>query len=155
MKTQALLPLLLSLAYCLHLMQFAGVLLRNFLAALPSEVFMTALILTTGTALCLWRFRCLLEEKPELWALPALPADNADEAAAKSHAFAVAHNLSGREQELLAGMIRGASLEKISLEMGVALSTVRYHLTGLRKKTGTSSQRNVVSYFAGWRSEQS
>ncbi|GHU05175.1 hypothetical protein FACS1894205_4690 [Alphaproteobacteria bacterium] len=153
MKSHALLPLLLTLAYCLHLMQPGGVILRGQLASLPHGVFAAALVLAAATAFCLWRFRRLLQEG--LWALPALPADNADDVTAKIHAFAAAHKLSGREQELLVGMIQGASLEKISLEMGVALSTVRYHLTGLLKKTGISSQRNLLSYFARWRSEQS
>ncbi|GHV51204.1 hypothetical protein FACS1894168_3260 [Deltaproteobacteria bacterium] len=151
MKNHALLPLLLAVAHCLYLTQLGGVFLRAQLAASPRGVFAAALVLAAATAFCLWRFRLLTAKNPELWVLPALPADSADEAAAKFHAFAVAHNLSGREQELLAGMIRGASLEDMGQELRVTLRTARFHLTGLLKKTNTRSQRNVSEYYAFWK----
>jgi DNA-binding CsgD family transcriptional regulator len=154
MKTRTLLPLLLSLAYCLHLMQFVGAMTRNLPAVFPSGVFVAALALATGTAFCLWRFRRLLEEKPELWDLPEKENAASEPDMEKFHAFAAVHDLTGREQEILLGLIRGASLENLGREFGVALSTVRYHQTGILKKTGMPSRSSLLRYFISWHSGQ-
>ncbi|MDR1242912.1 MAG: helix-turn-helix transcriptional regulator [Deltaproteobacteria bacterium] len=154
MKTHALLPLLLSLAYCLHLMQFVGAMTRNLPAAFPSGVFTAALALAAGTAFCLWRFRRLLKEKLELWELPEKEDAASEPDMEKFHAFAVIHDLTGREQEILFGLIRGASLEDLGREFGVELSTVRYHQTHILKKTGMASRSNLLRHFIFWQSKQ-
>jgi DNA-binding CsgD family transcriptional regulator len=154
LKTHALLPLLLALAYCLHLMQFVGAITRKFLAASPSSVFTATLALAMGVAFCLWRFRRLLLEKAELWKLPLEKDATPEPDMEKFRAFAVVHDLTGREQEILLGLIRGASLEDLGREFGVALSTVRYHQTGILKKTGMSSRSNLLRHFISWHSEQ-
>jgi DNA-binding CsgD family transcriptional regulator len=150
MKTHNLLPLLLTLAHCLHLMQPVGALQRGPLAAFPNGIFAVALFLAVGTAFCLWRFRFLLIEKPELWELPLEKNAASEPDMEKFHAFAAAHDLTKREQELLLGLILGKRLEDLAQEFGVALSTVRYHQTGILKKTGMSSRSKLLHRFSLW-----
>ncbi|MDR1686968.1 MAG: helix-turn-helix transcriptional regulator, partial [Desulfovibrio sp.] len=148
MKPHRLLPLLLTLAHCLHLMQPVGALPRGLLSAFPNGVFAVALLLAVGTACCLWRFRRLLEEKPKLWELPPAKNTTSEPDMGKFHAFAAAYDLTKREQELLLGLIRGKSLEDLARELGVALSTVRYHQTGILKKAGMSSRSKLLRCFS-------
>ncbi|MDR1659943.1 MAG: helix-turn-helix transcriptional regulator, partial [Desulfovibrio sp.] len=150
MKTHNLLPLLLTLAHCLHLMQPVGALSRGLLAAFPNGVFTAALALAAGTAFCLWRVRRLLLEKPELWELPLGKNIASEPDMEKIHAFAAAHDLTKREQELLLGLIRGKGLKDLAQEFGVALSTVRYHQTGILKKTGMPSRPKLLRCFSLW-----
>jgi DNA-binding CsgD family transcriptional regulator len=150
MKTHTILPLLLTLAHCLHLMQPVGALPRGLLAAFPNGVFTAALALAAGTAFCLWRFRRLLLENPELWELPLEKNAAPEPDMEKFHAFAAAHDLTKREQELLLGLLRGKGLENLGREFGVALSTVYYHQTGILKKTGMPSRSNLLRYFSLW-----
>jgi DNA-binding CsgD family transcriptional regulator len=49
-------------------------------------------------------------------------------------------------------MIQGASLEDLAGKFGIAVSTVRYHQTGLLKKTGAFSRSNLLRCFASWTS---
>jgi DNA-binding CsgD family transcriptional regulator len=150
MKTHTLLPLLLTLAHCLHLMQPVGALSRGLLSAFPNGVFTAALVLMTGTTFCLWRFHRLLLEKAELWELPPAKTAAPEADMEKFHAFAAAHDLTKREQELLLGLIGGATMEDLGRAFGVALSTVRYHQTGILKKTGMTSRSNLLRYFSLW-----
>ncbi|MDR3361396.1 MAG: helix-turn-helix transcriptional regulator, partial [Desulfovibrio sp.] len=90
----------------------------------------------------------LLRKKPELWDLPPYKDALAEPDMEKFDRFAVAHDLTRRERELLLGMIQGASLEDLAGTFGIAISTVRYHQTGLLKKTGTSSRSNLLRSFA-------
>jgi DNA-binding CsgD family transcriptional regulator len=69
----------------------------------------------------------------------------------KFDSFAAAHDLTRRERELLLGMIRGASLEDLAGTFGIAISTVRYHQTGLLKKTDMPSRSNLLRHFLAFR----
>jgi DNA-binding CsgD family transcriptional regulator len=157
MKTHALLPLLLSLAYCLHLMQFGGAWARGSLSASPHGVFMAALVLATGTAFCLWRFRVVLTKNPEIRALPgqAESPPVAESAPALSmntfEHFANTHALTDREREILRGLIEGANLEALATSLSITLRTTRFHLTNLLNKTKTHNQRSLLSYYAVWK----
>jgi DNA-binding CsgD family transcriptional regulator len=91
-----------------------------------------------------------LRKKPELWDLPPYKDALAEPDMEKFDRFAVAHDLTRRERELLLGMIQGASLQDLAGTFGIAVSTVRYHQTGLLKKTGTSSRSNLLRSFASW-----
>ncbi|MDR2744127.1 MAG: helix-turn-helix transcriptional regulator [Desulfovibrio sp.] len=82
-----------------------------------------------------------------------LPPDKdiaADPDMEKFDRFAVAHDLTRRERELLPGMLQSASLVDLAGKLGIAVSTVRYHQTGLLKKTGASSRSNLLRRFAAW-----
>jgi DNA-binding CsgD family transcriptional regulator len=152
MKTHTLLPLLLALAHCLYLTQLGGEFLRGRLAALPYGVFTAALVLAGATACCLWRFRRLLLDKPQLWEFPPVKKAAPSLDTENIQRFAVAHDLTPREREVFFGLIRGASLEDLGRDLGVSLSTIRYHQTGLLRKTGMSSRRKLLDHFIAWES---
>jgi DNA-binding CsgD family transcriptional regulator len=150
-KTRPLLPLLLILVHNLHLTQLGGALARGPLSASPNGVFMVALVLATGTAFCLWRFRFALTKNPEIWALPE-QAENAPALSMDAfESFANTHDLTDREREILRGLIGGADLEEFAASLGVTVRTTRFHLTNLLKKTQTRNQRNLLSYYAVWK----
>jgi DNA-binding CsgD family transcriptional regulator len=154
LKTHALLSLLLTLAHCLHLAQLGGALSRKALFAVPYGVEAASFALAAGAAFCLWRVRRLLLEKPELWELPLEKNVAPEPDMEKFDSFAAAHDLTRRERELLLGMIRGASLEDLAGTFGIAISTVRYHQTGLLKKTGMPSRSNLLRCFTSWHFRQ-
>jgi DNA-binding CsgD family transcriptional regulator len=150
MKTSVWLPLPLALAWTLHFVQPGGVVLRNLVSDLPWGVFAVASLLAAATALCLARLARLLREKPKLWAPAQETAATPDAEQEKIGRFAAAHELTKREQELLLGLSRGASLENLAGTFGVTISTVRFHQTHLLKKTGASSRSHLLRCFAAW-----
>jgi DNA-binding CsgD family transcriptional regulator len=158
LKTHTLLPLLLTLAHCLHLMQPIGALPRGLLAAFPNGVFTTALTLAVGTAFCLWRFRRLLLEMPELWELSRneggkeAGAEAAEEPdPEKLHAFAAGYGLTKREIEVLRGVVRIMDMDAISKELGVSIHTARFHLRGLLSKTTMVSRQRLHTFYSAWK----
>jgi PAS domain S-box-containing protein len=52
--------------------------------------------------------------------------------------------LTARERDMLEGICRGASDEKIAIELGVSLSTVRNHVASLYRKIGVNRRSAVV-----------
>jgi DNA-binding CsgD family transcriptional regulator len=71
----------------------------------------------------------------------------------KLAAFAGAFGLSGREIQVLDGLLRQQPLERISGELGVRESTVRYHQTGLFKKTGQGNRKLLTLFYAAWKAK--
>ncbi|GHV50972.1 hypothetical protein FACS1894168_2780 [Deltaproteobacteria bacterium] len=146
LKTHAWLPLLLALAHCLHLAQLGGVATRGLVADLPLGLFTAACLFAALTLFCLWRFRLVLQRRPELWELPQEETDPQ-----KNLAFATSYGLTGREQDILLGLLRGMTLEDMEQELGVTMRTVRYHITGLLKKTGKPSRQKLLLYYNTWK----
>ena len=59
--------------------------------------------------------------------------------------FGREHRLSNSERALLPAISRGLSADEIALEQGVAVSTVRTQLQGIRSKTGVKSMRALMA----------
>jgi DNA-binding CsgD family transcriptional regulator len=155
MKTRTLLPLLLTLAHCLHLMQPVGALPRGLLAAFPNGVFTAALALTVVTAFCLWRFRRMLEEKPELWALPQGEAASMPEPdlpmaidPGRLAAFGKSYSLSRQEFSVMAMLAQGRSTADISRAMHVTEKTVRNYVSRMLQKTEVPNRAALMALFA-------
>ena len=72
---------------------------------------------------------------------------------AKLAAFTAAFSLSGREAEVLHAIIRQLPMERICAEMGISERTVRFHQTGLFKKTATLNRRRLALFFSAWKPE--
>lgn len=58
--------------------------------------------------------------------------------------FAMAHHLTGAEAEVLKGLCSGLRPTDIATRAGVALSTIRTQITGVRLKTGAASIRDLI-----------
>lgn len=60
--------------------------------------------------------------------------------------------LTPREQEVLAGLVAGATVKGIARDLGVSLPTVRTHIRSLFDKLGVNSQRSAVTLALreGW-----
>lgn len=63
-------------------------------------------------------------------------------------AFARAHGLSQREQEMLAALCEGAKPGEIAAQLGLSLPTVRSHIHNLRRKTGATSVTDLLRQVA-------
>jgi two-component system, NarL family, nitrate/nitrite response regulator NarL len=63
--------------------------------------------------------------------------------------------LTGREQDVLRGLVSGRNAEEIAREAGIALSTVRSHVKSLLRKLGVNSQLAAVALARadGWGDE--
>ena len=59
--------------------------------------------------------------------------------------FGREHRLSNSERALLPAISRGLSADEIALEHGVAVSTVRTQIQGVRSKTGVKSMRALMA----------
>lgn len=79
--------------------------------------------------------------------------DAARQEAPKLSAFAVAFGLSNREFQVLEGIIKDFPPESIAASLGVRESTVRFHQTGLFKKTGQPNRRLLALFFQTWNPE--
>jgi DNA-binding NarL/FixJ family response regulator len=68
------------------------------------------------------------------WSRPRRPrwGDQADE-------------LTGREQEVLALIVRGLSTQQMSAELGVSTNTVRSHVQGVLRKLGVNSREKAAT----------
>jgi DNA-binding CsgD family transcriptional regulator len=139
-------------------MQPVGALPRGLLAAFPNGVFTAALTLAAGTTFCLWRFRRLLLEMPELWALSRNEGGKEAGAEAteepdpeKLHAFAAGYGLTKREIEVLRGVVRIMDMDAISQELGVSIHTARFHLRGLLSKTTMASRQRLQMFYSAWK----
>jgi DNA-binding CsgD family transcriptional regulator len=155
MKTHNLLPLLLTLAHCLHLMQAVGALPRGLLAVFPYGVFAVALFLAVGTVCCLWSFRSLLIRKPKLWALPQEKVASMPEAGlpmevdpGRLAAFAKNYGLSRQEFSVMAMLVEGRSTDDIAKVMNVAESTVRKYVSRMLQKTAVPNRVALMALFA-------
>lgn len=96
---------------------------------------------------------CLASILPLLRAaMPALPAESGLPGPEPDRlaVFAAAFGLSERETQVLDGIRRDISAERIALELGISESTVRFHQTGLFKKTGQVSRRRLARFFRVW-----
>lgn len=63
--------------------------------------------------------------------------------------FAVGHNLTARETEVVACVLRGWSTRTIADSLNVSAATVQAHLTSVFGKSGISSRRELVSRLRG------
>lgn len=160
-KRRPALAFFLVVVYSLLPVQSLGLLLRTITLHSPFAFNLAALIVLGGSALCLWRFRCLLTGAPELWAAPPTenqpPAPGAEMAASvpepdlhKLSTFAAAHGLTAREREVLVMLVCGGSREAMAAELGLTMRTVRYHLSNLQKKTAMPNEMTLIDYYRSW-----
>jgi DNA-binding NarL/FixJ family response regulator len=56
-----------------------------------------------------------------------------------------ADELTGREQEVLALIVRGLSTQQMSAELGVSANTVRSHVQGVLRKLGVNSREKAAT----------
>lgn len=152
----SLFPFGVVCVYSLFLFILPGTLLARALAALPGARPAAGFALLLGLGLCLWRALAWLRRQPGLLAplrdIAASPPVDAQAAGKKLAAFAAAFGLTRRESEILAGIARGLPPEAIQLELGISESTVRFHQTGLLKKTALPSRQRLASFYAAWES---
>lgn len=62
--------------------------------------------------------------------------------------FAQQHQLTSAESRVLTGLCNGSDPDEVAAEQGVALSTVRTQIGGIRAKTGATSLRELVRQVA-------
>jgi DNA-binding CsgD family transcriptional regulator len=136
-------------------MQPVGAVSRGFLAAFPNGVFTAALVLAAGTAFCLWRFRCLLRAKPELWELSqgkaaSMPAPSLPTAVdpGRLAAFGKNYSLSRQEFSVMAMLAQGRSTADISRAMNVTEKTVRNYVSRMLQKTEVPNRVALIALFA-------
>lgn len=150
-------PLLGSCAWGLMLLHLVGFWLGGLLAAQPVGQHLAAFALAFGCILCLWRFMRIAAALPHLREAPVLRTGDdtppVPDDPAKLAAFAEAFALSGREVQVLEGAIRDIPLETLRQSLGISESTVRFHQTGLFKKTGQRNRRRLVLFFRAWKPE--
>ena len=159
LKGNALLIPLLALGHALHLLQILGELPRSWLSSLPYGVFAASLLLAAATALCLMRFRGLLTENPELWALPP-DEHHAHEQEARCAslpaapdpgplaAFSLAHGLSRQETLVLKMLAQQRSTEDIAKALHVTGNTVRTYVARILQKTGAPNRARLMALFS-------
>ena len=58
--------------------------------------------------------------------------------------------LSKREQEVLVRVVAGWNEEKISQQLGMALTTVAVHRNNIRRKLGVHNDRDLLAYGRTW-----
>ncbi len=153
LKPHAFLPLMIVLVYCLYPVQLCGVALRGLVQGAPYGVTMLSLTLTAGTAWCLWRFRALLAEEPELWSLPrkadaATPVSEPELSAARPDytSFGVRYSLSERESLVMSLLARGYPTEAIAADLQVTESTIRTYISRVLRKTGAGSRAALMEH---------
>lgn len=61
--------------------------------------------------------------------------------------FVREHGLSGREREILLGLLRGAPPKAIGVDIGCGYASVRTHLRRMSRKLGCSGTREIVLRF--------
>jgi len=71
----------------------------------------------------------------------------------KLQAFVAFFGLTSREEEVLVGIIGGQNRAAISASLGISDSTVKFHPSGLLKKTAQTNSRNLSRYFNLWKSQ--
>jgi DNA-binding CsgD family transcriptional regulator len=64
----------------------------------------------------------------------------------KSRAFSTAHGLTPAESDVVAALAHGQNLAAIAEARGVSVSTVRSQLKAIFRKTGTSSQVELLAW---------
>ena len=67
--------------------------------------------------------------------------------------FAVRHDLSAREREVLQQLIAGSTNAEIAQRLFVSESTVKFHVHNLLQKTGCQSRSQLRSLFSGYDGE--
>ena len=54
------------------------------------------------------------------------------------------NDLTGRELDMLSGLLAGQSDKEIAIKYGIALVTVKHHLKSLRSKLGAKNRTHAV-----------
>ncbi|UQZ90776.1 hypothetical protein C4J81_16810 [Deltaproteobacteria bacterium Smac51] len=155
------LPLWGSLAYSIYLLQFLGAAAgRGLYGRWGSQgLILGEAGLTLGLALglgCFW-----LTLRRETWPAPDEDIPAGDKAAAetidstpmensKTALFTMAFELTGREAEVLAGLLRGLNSPALAESLGISERTLKYHLSGLLRKTGQPNRRRLAAFYACW-----
>ncbi|MDL2226641.1 helix-turn-helix transcriptional regulator [Deltaproteobacteria bacterium OttesenSCG-928-M10] len=165
-----------GLAYSIYLAQFVGNVLGRACAGLWGEgalpVAQTALL--AGLVLGLWRvlrhFKTAPVEKyagdrpaaglpdsPPSAPVPspaaadlAGPASPDSDESARHAAFGTAFGLTRREVEVLEGLRRGLEPAGLAGELGISERTVRFHLTGILRKTGRPNRQTLMRFYVAW-----
>lgn len=152
----AFFPLLACFTWGLMLFHLPGIQAGTFfLAHSPARLALTA-TLAAGAVLFLWRAATALNRHlaltpPLLSVSPAVvPQHATDEVAAKLLAFSAAFALTKREHQILEGFIRRIPQDTLSEKLGISESTIRFHQTGLLRKTPASSKRRLLQFFTEW-----
>ncbi len=132
--------------------------LSKWLKILPTDpsFFVLVSILLVCCAFSLVLFKRALPPVaplPEQDALypPAEPQSHADDT--KLHSFAAAFGLTSREEDVLFGIIAGQNRAALSVSLGISDSTVKFHTSGLLKKTAQTNSRNLSRFFSLWKSQ--
>ena len=159
----AFLPLLACAAWGLMLFHLPGIQARDFFLAHPGTRLAVMAALAAGSILSLWfaarSLTLYLAHTPPLFpaspaaSLPGHAAGN-DAATDKLLAFSAAFDLTQREHEILEGFIRNISLDQLSETLGISASTIRFHQTGLLRKTSASTKRRLLQFYAEWEPER-
>ncbi len=68
-----------------------------------------------------------------------------------TRAFLDAFGCTARERAVLGYIISGLDVPAISEALGISESAVRYHQTGLFKKTGQATRRRLMDFFRTWK----
>lgn len=182
LRGSPLFPLFGSLVHTLYLAQPLGPLLGRACQGLPGGVATAALILLLLFLALLCVLGLRLRARPDIVAParpgdaeaadlipvgpveeparngpgllppgPAVPAPDREKLAAFADFFA----LTKREAEILDGLIRNMDIATVSQTLGIRERTVRFHLTGLLKKTALPSRQRLLHFYAAWKSDTS
>ena len=149
-------PFLTACVHALFLAQPLGVAAGTLGGPAAGPVIAVCFVLAAlGLALLLLRRPDLWEPLPEREAASEASAKDgtdgtADGNSGKLRAFTLAFCLTGREEELLAGLTRGGDPGTLAANLGISERTVRFHLTGLLRKTGAHSRRRLLLFYREW-----
>lgn len=67
--------------------------------------------------------------------------------------FAAVFSLTNRETEVLHGLLQGLEPDEMAKTLNITARTVRFHTTGILRKTSTRSRRVLMQLFTTWNSE--
>lgn len=177
LRGSSLLPLFGSLGYALYLIQPLGALLGRACGGIPGGPAAAALALALIFAALLAFLASRLRSRPgvaspvhpeppeETAPAPFLPppgqpggdGSSPSLAAARDKspqaAFADAFGLTKREMEILDSLGQGMDIADVSLALKISERTVRFHVTGLLKKTSLPSRQRLLNFYAAWTPE--
>lgn len=148
-------PLVASFTWGLMLFHLPGIFAGNTLLAFPAIRGILMVVLAAGAIFCLRRTGRAWSALPARLQTPENPETPApeNENAGKLHMFAATFSLTKRETEVLGGIVRHVPHEQLGATLGISESTIRFHQTGLLRKTDMASKRHLAQFFAAWKPE--
>jgi DNA-binding CsgD family transcriptional regulator len=155
-------PLLACIFWNFMLLHLAGIDLGFCLEAVPDVRMAVIFAVAAASVLCLCRFARSLRAVPELAAVapelspeeglppgePVLQERQID--AAKLDAFGAAFDLTSRELQTLEFLLRYKEIALIAQGLAISERTVRFHFTGLFRKTGVSNKQRLMHFYTSW-----